>query len=82
MTETDLDSKIEELLRKVKAYNPGANAALIDKAMRFSYNALHDKKRLSGEDFFTHSYNVAMMLADLRRGSHTIATGLLLPVME
>jgi len=80
--ETDLDKKSAELLKKVLSYNPLANTALIDKAIRFSYNALHGKKRLSGEDFFTHSYNVAMMLADLRRGSHTIATGLLLPVME
>ena len=82
MTETDLEKKTQELLAKIKAYNPLADAALIDKAMKFSYNSLHSKKRLSGEDFFTHSYNVAMMLADLRRGSHTIATGLLLPVIE
>jgi len=82
MTATVVEQKTEELLNKIKAYNPRANEALITKAVKFSYDALHDKKRLSGEDFFTHSFNVAMMLADLRRGSHTIATGLLLPVME
>jgi GTP pyrophosphokinase len=82
MSDIDVAQKSEELLKKVKSYNPEANVELIDKAVRFSYNALHDKKRLSGEDFFTHSFNVAMMLADLKRGSHTIAAGLLLPVME
>jgi len=77
-----LEQKKTELLTKIKSYNPNANIALIEKALKFSYDALHEKKRLSGEDFFTHSYNVAMMLADLKIGSHTIAAGLLFAVLE
>ncbi|MGV8141929.1 MAG: RelA/SpoT family protein [Candidatus Woesearchaeota archaeon] len=78
----DVNKKSEELLKKIHAYNPNANTKLIDKAVKFSYDMLHEKKRLSGEDFFTHSYNVAMMLADLKLGSHTIAAGLLFAVIE
>ncbi|MGV8087269.1 MAG: RelA/SpoT family protein [Candidatus Woesearchaeota archaeon] len=82
MDDEYLSNKSEELLKKIRGYNSNLNSALIDKAVRFSYNYLHDKKRLSGEDFFIHSYNVAMMLADLKLGSHTIAAGLLLAVPE
>lgn len=78
----DLDRMRKELLEKVMSYNPNANIPLLDKAITFSYNALHEKKRLSGEDFFTYSYNVAMMLAGLKLGSHTIAAGLLFRVIE
>ena len=78
----DLEQKKDELLNKIKSYNPNANVALIGKAVKFSYDSLHEKKRLSGEDFFTHSYNVAMMLADLKLGSHTIAAALLFAVLE
>jgi len=78
----DAGQKTEMLLYKVKLYNPNADTALIERAMDFSYNSLHDKKRLSGEDFFTHSYNVAMMLTDLKLGSHTIVAGLLHAVIE
>ncbi len=81
-SQQDLEAKSKELLDKVSSYNPNANIALLSKALKFSYNALHEKKRFSGEDFFTHSYNVAMRLADLKLGSHTIAVGLLLAVIE
>jgi GTP pyrophosphokinase len=81
-SQKDLEKKREGLINKVKSYNPNANVALIEKALKFSYNSLHEKKRLSGEDFFTHSYNVAMMLADLKLGSHTIAAALLFAVLE
>jgi len=82
MPEQNFPNMREELLRKVKSYNPNANIPLIDKAVKFSFDTLRSKKRLSGEDFFTHSYNLAMMLADLKVGSHTLAAGLLLSVME
>jgi GTP diphosphokinase / guanosine-3',5'-bis(diphosphate) 3'-diphosphatase len=82
MPELNLPVMREELLRKVKSYNPNANVPLIEKAVKFSYDALHAKKKLSGEDFFTYSYNVAMMLADLKVGSHTLAAGLLMGVIE
>jgi len=86
MTNIDSDQefnvKSAELLKKISSYNPKADIALISKALKFSYDALHDKKRLSGEDYFTHSYNVAMLLTDLKLGSHTVAAGLLLAVME
>jgi RelA/SpoT family (p)ppGpp synthetase len=72
----------KELLDKVLSYNPNANIPLLSKAVTFSYNALHDKKRLSGEDFFTYSYNIAVILAELKLGSHTIAAGLLFLVLE
>jgi len=82
MPEIDFSVMREDLLKKVKSYNANANIPLIEKALKFSYDTLHTKKRLSGEDFFTYSYNVAMVLADLKVGSHTLAAGLLFGVME
>jgi len=81
-SQEEFKKKSEELLRKISSYNPNANIPMISKALKFSYDALHEKKRLSGEDFFTHSYNVAVLLTDLKLGSHTVAAGLLLAVME
>ncbi|HYD03000.1 MAG TPA: RelA/SpoT family protein [Alphaproteobacteria bacterium] len=78
----DLNTKIVELISKVRSYNPNADTKLIDKAARFSHDILSNKKRLSGDDFFTHSYNVAMILSDLKLGSHTIVAGLLHTVID
>jgi len=82
MTTMELQQKIEELVNKVRLYNPNADIPLIEKAVRFSYQHLHDKKRLSDEDFFTYSYDVATMLADLKVGSHTLVVGLLHAILE
>jgi GTP diphosphokinase / guanosine-3',5'-bis(diphosphate) 3'-diphosphatase len=82
LSEKDFEEMRNELINKISSYNPNINTPLLEKAVRYSYNALKDKNRLSGEDFFTYSYNMAMILAGLRLGSHTIAAGLLFQVLE
>ncbi|MEM4710360.1 MAG: RelA/SpoT family protein [Candidatus Woesearchaeota archaeon] len=78
------DSKIlcEELISKAKSYNPHVHYKLIEKALYFSESAHKGIKRNSGEDYFTHCFEVAKILAELKLDSHTIAAGLLHDVLE
>ena len=77
-----LDKKIEELLSEVRSYNPRAHLKFIERAARFSAKVHEGKKRESGDDYFDHCYEIAMILASLKLDSHTIGAGLLHDVLE
>lgn len=55
---------------------------LIDRALRFSASAHRGQKRMSGEDFVSHSIAVAHILAEQLLDSTTIAAALLHDVVE
>jgi GTP diphosphokinase / guanosine-3',5'-bis(diphosphate) 3'-diphosphatase len=55
---------------------------LIDRALRFSASAHRGQKRMSGEDFVSHSIGVALILAEQLLDSTTIAAALLHDVVE
>ena len=55
---------------------------LIDRAWRFSASAHRGQKRLSGEDFISHSVAVAMILVDELLDSTSVAAALLHDVVE
>ena len=55
---------------------------LIERAFRFSAQAHRGQKRMSGEDFISHSIAVAIILADLLPDSTSIAAALLHDVVE
>ncbi|MFL5494262.1 MAG: HD domain-containing protein, partial [Gemmatimonadales bacterium] len=55
---------------------------LIERALRFSASAHRGQKRMSGEDFVTHSISVALILAEQLLDSTTIAAALLHDVVE
>jgi guanosine-3',5'-bis(diphosphate) 3'-pyrophosphohydrolase len=55
---------------------------LIDRALRFSASAHRGQKRMSGEDFVSHSIAVALILAEQLLDSTTIAAALLHDVVE
>ena len=73
---------IENLLLKIEQYNPNVNVEQIIKAYNFAESAHEGQFRNSGEKFFVHPYNVAMILTDLNMDATTIIAGLLHDVIE
>lgn len=73
---------IENLILKIEQYNPQADMKQIIKAYNFAESAHEGQYRNSGEKFFIHPYNVAMILADLNMDTSTIIAGLLHDVLE
>lgn len=73
---------LEDLLAKVRAYNPQADFAMLAKAYSFSEKAHAGQIRRSGEPYISHPLSVAGIIADLRLDVDTIATGLLHDTVE
>src|SRR4029450_11736064 len=72
----------EDLLEKVRAYNPEADLELLRRAYVFSTFEHKGQVRHSGEPYMVHPLEVADFLADLRLDVVTIAAGLLHDVVE
>lgn len=75
-------SELQELINKVKNYNPEADVGLISKAFEFSQIAHLGQKRASGEPYFVHPYQTALLLADYKMDVTSIVVGLLHDVIE
>lgn len=73
---------IEDLIETVKAYDPHADLAAIEKAYKFSEKAHEGQFRRSGEPYVTHPLGVAAILAELHLDTATIITGLLHDTVE
>ncbi len=73
---------LESLIEKIQSYNPDADVELVSKAYFFARDAHAGQFRNSGESFFLHPYEVAMILAELELDTITIAAGLLHDVLE
>ncbi|HPP31955.1 MAG TPA: bifunctional (p)ppGpp synthetase/guanosine-3',5'-bis(diphosphate) 3'-pyrophosphohydrolase [Soehngenia sp.] len=73
---------LENLLLKIEQYNPQADLELIIRAYNFAESAHQGQVRNSGEKYFIHPFQVAMILADLNMDTATIAAGLLHDVIE
>jgi len=71
-----------QLEENVKSYNPNANFTFLKKAYDYAREAHKTQFRASGEPYFIHPFNVAMILADLRLDMTSIAAGLLHDVVE
>ena len=72
----------EEFMKLVKEHNPNADLKLIEKAYDFAEAAHSGQKRVSGEDYFQHVLNVAVILSGMKMDSETIAAALLHDVLE
>ena len=75
-------SPCQQLISKIKEYNPKADFKLIEKAYQLALEAHYDQKRLSGEPVINHPLAVAEILADWKLDSVSIAAGLLHDVVE
>ncbi|MDD2493820.1 MAG: bifunctional (p)ppGpp synthetase/guanosine-3',5'-bis(diphosphate) 3'-pyrophosphohydrolase, partial [Tissierellia bacterium] len=74
---------LEDIVRQIKSYNPNADTLIVEKAYKMAEAAHEDAEtRYSGEKYFTHPYNVALILVDLHVDMATIAAGLLHDVVE
>lgn len=72
----------EELIKKVRTYNPFLNPKALTKAYTFALNAHKNQKRDSGDPYLIHPVAVADILSDLKLDSATITTGLLHDTIE
>ena len=71
-----------ELLEKVRAYDPDADEALINRAYVFSMKAHGSQKRASGDPYYSHPIEVAGILTDLHLDEETIVTAILHDTIE
>ncbi|MDA8388556.1 MAG: bifunctional (p)ppGpp synthetase/guanosine-3',5'-bis(diphosphate) 3'-pyrophosphohydrolase [Nitrospiraceae bacterium] len=75
-------SGIEELLRKVRSYNPGADLEFIRRAYFFSFEAHGEQKRQEGSPYISHPLAVASILTDMKMDTVSVAAGLLHDTLE
>jgi (p)ppGpp synthase/HD superfamily hydrolase len=75
---TELGPLVEEL----KAYQPQADLALIERAFNFSEVRHRGQQRASGEPYLSHPLEVARLLAGFKLDSVTVTAGLLHDVLE
>jgi guanosine-3',5'-bis(diphosphate) 3'-pyrophosphohydrolase len=81
MPET-IEELSEILVSKVRAYNRDFDEALLRKALAFGTKAHAPQKRQSGEPYFTHPINVAIILTDMKLNLDGIITALLHDTVE
>ena len=73
---------LDELLTKIKSYNPNADVEKITKAYNFTKECHEGQFRNSGEPYFIHPVAVANILADLYMDDATIIAGLMHDILE
>lgn len=73
---------LDDIISKIEEYAPNANFDLVKKAYNFSKDSHKGQLRKSGEEYFIHPKEVAMILAKLEMDADTIAAGLLHDVIE
>lgn len=73
---------LKSLLERITNYYPDADLEIIIKAYDFAKAAHEGQLRDSGEPFFNHPFEVALILADLELDLDTVAAGLLHDVIE
>ncbi len=71
-----------ELVERVKAYDPAADEAAINRAYVFSMKAHGSQLRASGDPYFSHPIEVAGILAEMKLDAASIVTGLLHDTVE
>ena len=71
-----------ELISKIKSYDPDLNVQLIEKAYDFALSAHKSQRRHSGDPYISHPLAVADILLGLKLDTSTIVTGLLHDTLE
>jgi GTP pyrophosphokinase len=78
----NVNESMDAFMQKVLEVNPKAQADLIKRAYLFSLNAHKNQTRKSGEPYMAHPVAVALILAEQKLDSVTIAASLLHDVIE
>jgi len=71
-----------ELVERLKAYDPGADETLLNRAYVFSMKAHGSQVRASGDPYFSHPLEVAALLVELHLDCYSIVTALLHDTVE
>lgn len=74
--------RFDDIADKVQQYNPQADLDLLRRAYVFSAKEHKGQVRLSGEPYLTHPLEVAMILAEMKLDTVTVAVGLLHDILE
>ncbi len=77
-----MNTLLEKLISKIEQYNPQADMDIVIRAFTLGQGAHEGQKRNSGESFFIHPLNVALILTELNMDTPTIVAGLLHDVIE
>ena len=78
----DAIASADDLVARVRAYDPGVDADRLRRAYDFAKRMHAGQTRHSGGPYYGHVVSVAMLLAELRLDSATICTGLLHDTVE
>lgn len=71
-----------DLLKQIRQYNPEIDDILIEKAVTYTKSKHEGQTRASGEPYYTHPLEVAMILADMRMDQATLVTAILHDTLE
>ncbi|MEP7222191.1 MAG: bifunctional (p)ppGpp synthetase/guanosine-3',5'-bis(diphosphate) 3'-pyrophosphohydrolase [Novosphingobium sp.] len=71
-----------ELVERVKAYDPDADEAMLNRAYVFTVQKHGSQKRASGDPYFSHPVEVAGLMTELKLDQATIVTALLHDTIE
>jgi GTP pyrophosphokinase len=71
-----------ELVERVKAYDPDADEALLNRAYVYTVQKHGSQTRASGDPYFSHPIEVAGLMTDLKLDQETIITALLHDTVE
>ncbi len=70
------------LIEKIKSYNPNADTEKLDKAYKLAESAHSSQKRVSGTPYITHPLAVAHIVADMQLDTDSVCAALLHDVVE
>ena len=73
---------ISDIVETIRSYSPDADFGVVMSAYLLAAKAHAGQTRKSGEPYLTHPLDVAMILAELRMDTETIATALLHDALE
>jgi len=71
-----------ELVERVKAYDPDADEAMLNRAYVYTVQKHGTQKRASGDPYFSHPVEVAGLMTELQLDQETIITALLHDTVE
>ncbi len=71
-----------ELVERVKAYDPDADEAMLNRAYVYTVQKHGSQKRASGDPYFSHPVEVAGLMTDLKLDQETIICALLHDTVE
>ncbi len=74
--------QFQELSEKIKAYHPNPDLVLLEKAYNFAFKAHETQVRASGEPYFLHVFETALLACELKLDTDSVAAALLHDVIE